>query len=331
MQSKVIVLAGAVALAAALATGTLYHVYGQGQPPSAPATKAPRKVTMEELHRSGGVPGGWAFTLPPGGDAARGRQLFGDLECYKCHTVAGENFPAAAADGKNAGPELTGMGMQHPAEYFAESVLWPNAVIVDGPGYTGDDGLSIMPSYAESLSVPQLLDLVAYLKSLTTGGHMHAAADASREKLIGEYRIRVAYAGPADEGHAGHEGRHQGAAGPAAAPPAAPSAPTAPSAPGRAGAKAPSGHLAVFITSAATGEAVPYLPVRATFFVAGKPPRNVKLNPMLDASGLHYGADVTIPEGTDTVRLTIGAATVQAMPSAKGRFSTPTTAVFEWR
>ena len=321
MTSKAIVLMGALAVSAGLAGGVLHEVRAQASlsTPSAPAAKTPRKVTMEELHRSGGVPGGWAFTLPPGGDAARGRQLFRDLECYKCHVVAGENFPAAAADGKNVGPELTGMGMHHPAEYFAESVLWPNAVIVEGPGYTGDDGLSIMPSYAESLSVPQLLDLVTYLRSLTAGGHMHAAADAGREKLIGEYRIRVAYAGAADNAHAAHDGHpHGGTSRP-------------PAAPGGAVVKPPSGHLAVFITSADTGQPVPYLPVRATFFVAGKPPRTVKLNPMLDASGLHYGADVTIPEGTDTVRLTIGAATVQAMPSAKGRFSTPTTAVFEWR
>src|SRR2546422_3347053 len=37
-----------------------------------------------------------------------------------------------------------------PAEYFAESILSPNAVILDGPGYTGPDGKSIMPSYARS-------------------------------------------------------------------------------------------------------------------------------------------------------------------------------------
>jgi len=125
-------------------------------------------VTMEELHRSGGVPRGWRFKLPAG-DAARGRRVFADLECYKCHAVAGADFPTAAADPKNAGPELTGMGAYHPAEYFAESVLSPNAVIVKGPGYTSPDGRSIMPGYAESLSVTQLIDLVAYLRSLTAG------------------------------------------------------------------------------------------------------------------------------------------------------------------
>jgi len=58
------------------------------------------------------------------------------------------------------------MGDHHPAEYFAESILNPNAVITTEPGYTGADGLSIMPDYRESLSAADLIDLVAYLKSL---------------------------------------------------------------------------------------------------------------------------------------------------------------------
>src|SRR2546428_370272 len=35
----------------------------------------PFRVTMEELHESGGVPPGWIF-VPPAGDAAHGRQVF---------------------------------------------------------------------------------------------------------------------------------------------------------------------------------------------------------------------------------------------------------------
>lgn len=50
------------------------------------------------------------------------------------------------------------MGTQHPAEYFAESVLNPNAVIVTGPRYTGPDGLSVMPDYRDSLTVTELID-----------------------------------------------------------------------------------------------------------------------------------------------------------------------------
>jgi hypothetical protein len=42
----------------------------------------------------------------------------------------------------------------------------PNAVIVEAPGYTGRDGRSIMPDYRDSLSTRDLIDLIAYLKSL---------------------------------------------------------------------------------------------------------------------------------------------------------------------
>src|SRR5512145_2054673 len=54
-------------------------------PPAAgaPGARAPRRVSMEELHRAGGVPRGWKFMVPPG-DSVKGRQVFADLECYKC-------------------------------------------------------------------------------------------------------------------------------------------------------------------------------------------------------------------------------------------------------
>jgi mono/diheme cytochrome c family protein len=116
---------------------------------------------MDELHAAGGVPRGWLFT-PPAGDARRGRAVFTRLQCYACHVVGGEDFPAPTG----AGPELTAMGAHHPAGYLAESVLNPNAVIVEGPGYIGADGRSTMPDYRDSLTVAQLVDLVAYLRSL---------------------------------------------------------------------------------------------------------------------------------------------------------------------
>ena len=122
-------------------------------------------ATIEQLHEAGGVPRGWRFRLPPG-DAQRGGRVFARLQCYRCHRLRGEPYPAPSA----AGPELTGIGGHHPASYIAESILDPNAVIVEGPGYTGRDGRSTMPAYREALSVGELLDLVAYLE---TQGGMH--------------------------------------------------------------------------------------------------------------------------------------------------------------
>jgi mono/diheme cytochrome c family protein len=206
-------IAGALALTVH-ATDTAGHDRSAA-PKAAPAPAAgPRTLTMEELHRLGGVPRGWKFALPEG-DAARGRQVFADLECFKCHAIKGETFPAVEPDARNAGPELTGMGTHHPAEYFAESILLPDAVVVSGPGHTGPDGRSIMPSYADAISVKQLVDLVAFIRS-QTGGDSHAGhhQDAARETVAGEYRVRLVFArhgaGHADHGAHGHA---HGAAG----------------------------------------------------------------------------------------------------------------------
>ena len=142
----------------------------QGQAPQPPvghpATPGVR-ITMAALHQAGGVPPGWRFTAPPG-DVDSGRQAFVDLGCHSCHHVEGEHFSPGDNRG-GVGPDLTGMGSHHPTEYFVESILNPDAVLVEGPGYIDQDGRSIMPSYPE-LTLRQLADLVAYLKSLRTSG-----------------------------------------------------------------------------------------------------------------------------------------------------------------
>ncbi len=172
----------ALAGAVTLVVGGAYADKGNHtHPPGTPAhdhPKAPVHITMEELHKHGGVPPGWQFTVPPG-DPRDGREVFAKLECYKCHEVKGEHFPRAAKGPGDAGPDLTGMGRRHPPQYFLESMMNPNAVIVTGPGYTGPDGLSIMPDYRESLTVAELIDLVAYMQDLK-GEHEHPPAGGSR-------------------------------------------------------------------------------------------------------------------------------------------------------
>jgi len=174
----------ALVTATALLGLTLGPVLDQhaGHPPAAaptPAAKPPAPITMEELHRAGGVPRGWKFTLPTG-DPKTGREIFAKLECNKCHEVK-PDFPKSGGAG-DVGPELTGMGAHHPAEYFAQSIVDPNAVILAGPGYVGADGRSIMPDYRDSLTFAELVDLVAYIKSLGGGaeGHHHHEANAKK-------------------------------------------------------------------------------------------------------------------------------------------------------
>jgi mono/diheme cytochrome c family protein len=108
------------------------------------------------------TPEGWKFSWPPG-DPVNGREVFVKLECYSCHAVNGEQFPAPVGD---IGPELSMMGPMHDAEYFAEAIINPNAVIDRGKGYEAVDGTSKMPSYNNLLTVQEVIDLVAYLKGL---------------------------------------------------------------------------------------------------------------------------------------------------------------------
>jgi mono/diheme cytochrome c family protein len=192
---------GSVIPGAILVLGAAASALAQGAtaPVSAPP---PIRVTMEELHRGGGVPKGWTFLLPLG-DPAAGRRVFAALECYRCHEVKGERWPQADRRPGDVGPPLTGMGSHHPAEYFAESIVNPNRVIVQGPGYTGGDGLSKMPDYSESMTVRQLIDVVAYLRSLTGGGMEHEMRHGGAAQPGGGTSHRGPSGMPAGDGH-GH-------------------------------------------------------------------------------------------------------------------------------
>jgi mono/diheme cytochrome c family protein len=145
------------------------------------AAPAPVRISMQALHQAGGVPQGWRFSPPPGNPSA-GKRTFIDFGCYACHAVRGEEFPDVASDQAKIGPDLTGMGSHHPPEYFAESILNPNAVLVEGEGYIDASGRSVMPEYPD-MSIRELGNLVAYLRSLRNGGdpnaHMHHQAGAS--------------------------------------------------------------------------------------------------------------------------------------------------------
>jgi sulfur-oxidizing protein SoxX len=94
----------------------------------------------------------------PKGDPAKGRAVFQKYECQYCHVLRGEEFPFAGVD---YGPELSQMGPLHPLEYFAESVMNPNAVVAKQ--YRDANGKSTMPIYNDKLTVQELIDVSAYL------------------------------------------------------------------------------------------------------------------------------------------------------------------------
>jgi mono/diheme cytochrome c family protein len=125
------------------------------------------KVEQQEMGPHG-MTSDWKFTLPQG-DPAAGRKVFVEVECYKCHEVKGEKFPAVAEGERGIGPELSQMAGMHPPEFFAESIINPNAVIDPDAkklGYVGEDGKSKMPDYDSVLTIKQVADLASYIASL---------------------------------------------------------------------------------------------------------------------------------------------------------------------
>src|SRR5207245_2750967 len=109
--------------------------------------------------------------------------------CYKCHEVKGETFPSTA-DTENVGPELSAMAPLHDVEYFAESIVNPRKAAEKGK----------MPSFNDSMTVQELVDLVAYLKSLKApraapadvGRAIDGALAAHREWSRMDWRDRAA-------------------------------------------------------------------------------------------------------------------------------------------
>jgi Cu/Ag efflux protein CusF len=117
--------------------------------------KTPPLAKTAETHH----PKDWRFTMPKG-DPAKGKAVFEKFECYYCHAVRGEQFPSPT---ENA-PELSQMGPMHPVEFFAESIINPNAVVPKS--YRQSDGTSPMTNFAQKMTMQELIDVSAYVASL---------------------------------------------------------------------------------------------------------------------------------------------------------------------
>lgn len=100
----------------------------------------------------------------PKGDAAKGKTVFEKFECYYCHEIRGEGFPAPT----ESAPELSQMGGLHPLEFFAESIMNPNAVVPRS--YREADGKSPMTDFTGKMTVKELIDISAYIASLRPKG-----------------------------------------------------------------------------------------------------------------------------------------------------------------
>ena len=139
------------------------------------ASKHTKKTTPDAEKRQGQThhPIGWRFTMPKG-DAAKGRAVFEKFECHYCHEVRGENFPSPT---ENA-PELSQMGGLHPVEFFAESIMNPNAVVPKN--YRDAEGRSPMSDFTEKMTVRELIDVSAYIASLRPKGSPKTVAGVGK-------------------------------------------------------------------------------------------------------------------------------------------------------
>ncbi|HEU5236438.1 MAG TPA: c-type cytochrome, partial [Pyrinomonadaceae bacterium] len=95
--------------------------------------------------------------------AAAGRGLFESLGCASCHGANAEGGRGPALIGLYGSKVVLNNNQSVTADegYFRESILNPQAKIVTGFG-------PIMPSFQGQVSEEQLLQVVAYLKSLST-------------------------------------------------------------------------------------------------------------------------------------------------------------------
>jgi mono/diheme cytochrome c family protein len=101
------------------------------------------------------------------GNAVAGRAAFVELKCNTCHTVAGERLDGKAL--KQGGPELgTAEALQSPDE-IARSIAAPEHAVSEKAGPWRQNGKSRMTEYAHVMTVRQLMDLVAYIRSLPGG------------------------------------------------------------------------------------------------------------------------------------------------------------------
>jgi hypothetical protein len=105
-----------------------------------------------------------AYFLPTG-SAEAGQRAFLDLKCSACHAVVGrDDLPAAKA--ADPGPALGSLQARQSRGDLATAIIAPSHSLALPGGIWADGELSRMGDYSEVMTIRQLIDLVAFLKSL---------------------------------------------------------------------------------------------------------------------------------------------------------------------
>ena len=116
----------------------------------------------------GGPKSGAALRLPDG-DVERGKAAFLELKCNTCHTVAGTEMPAPSKDYAYVRVVVLGGEVRQVKTYGAlvTSIINPSHSLA--PGYPKElitkNNQSAMANFNDTMTVRQLIDLVAFLQS----------------------------------------------------------------------------------------------------------------------------------------------------------------------
>ncbi len=110
----------------------------------------------------------------PKGDVEAGRAVFSQFECYTCHEVKGDSFPAPTVITPTYVALGTGQGARSRG-FLVESIIAPShefATPRPPNGMTAGDvnimsgKASRMTNFSDRMTVKQLLDVTTYLESL---------------------------------------------------------------------------------------------------------------------------------------------------------------------
>lgn len=121
-------------------------------------------------------------TLQPAGDPVAGRQAFQELRCWSCHEIYGGDMPKPVAR-PPVPVYLGGNAIQAPDDlYILQAIIEPSHQLAPGWGTEGVQSgtRSRMGDYSRVMTVRQLIDVIAFVKS-RYGRKAEAAAPGQQQ------------------------------------------------------------------------------------------------------------------------------------------------------
>ena len=111
-----------------------------------------------------------ASVVLPRGEGQAGRQAFLDLKCHVCHRVSGERGFAAPTSGLQ-GPDLNALLQLQESSTIAAAIIAPSHSLSIRTSEAvkaelSRQGMSPMGDFSRVMTVRQLADLLAYLRTV---------------------------------------------------------------------------------------------------------------------------------------------------------------------